>query len=58
MMTFVGTYEYLKKTRTIGKNGYLYRQPDFSGAVLAGIRIVLLCFVRRMQWFMEMWIAQ
>lgn len=33
-MTFVGTYEYLKKTRTIGKNGYLYRQPDFSGAVL------------------------
>lgn len=34
MMTFVGTYEYLKKTRTIGKNGYLYRQPDFSGAVL------------------------
>ena len=34
IMTFVGTYEYLKKTRTIGKNGYLYRQPDFSGAVL------------------------
>lgn len=34
MMTFVGTYEYLRKTRAIGNNGYLYRQPDFSGAVL------------------------
>lgn len=34
IMTFVGTYDYLKKTRTIGKNSYLYREPDFSGAVL------------------------
>ena len=34
IMTFVGTLEYLKKTRTIGKNSYLYRQPDFSGSVL------------------------
>ncbi|WP_291529865.1 hypothetical protein [Bacteroides sp. UBA939] len=34
IMTFVGTLDYLKKTRTIGKNSYLYREPDFSGAVL------------------------
>ena len=30
---FIGTYKYLKETRTIGKNNYLYRQPDFSGSV-------------------------
>lgn len=34
IMVFIGTYEYLKNTRTIGKNNYLYRQPDFSGSVL------------------------
>lgn len=33
IMVFIGTYEYLKNTRTIGKNNYLYRQPDFSGSV-------------------------
>lgn len=33
IMVSIGTYEYLKNTRTIGKNNYLYRQPDFSGSV-------------------------
>lgn len=34
VMIFVGSYNYLKKTRSMGKNTYLYRQPDFDGSVL------------------------
>lgn len=34
MMVFVGSYNYLKDTRTMGKNSYLYREPDFDGMVL------------------------
>lgn len=34
MMVFIGSYNYLKTTRTMGKNTYLYRQPDFDGMVL------------------------
>ncbi len=33
IMTFVGTYDYLRKKRTINKNNYLYRQPDYTGSV-------------------------
>lgn len=33
-MVFVGSYGYLKETRSMGKNTYLYRQPDFDGMVL------------------------
>lgn len=33
IMIFVGTYDYLKTTRTLGKNSYLHRQPDFNGDV-------------------------
>lgn len=34
MMVFVGSCNYLKDTRTMGKNSYLYREPDFDGMVL------------------------
>lgn len=34
VMIFVGSYKYLSETRTMGKNTYLYRQPDFDGMVL------------------------
>ena len=34
VMIFVGSYDYLKNTRSMGKNSYLYRQPDFDGMVL------------------------
>ena len=34
MMVFIGSYNYLKMTRTMEKNTYLYRQPDFDGMVL------------------------
>ena len=34
IMIFVGRYDYLKETRTFGKNSYLHRQPDYSGDVL------------------------
>lgn len=34
VMIFVGSYNYLQKTHTMGKNSYLYRQPDFEGSVL------------------------
>ena len=33
-MIFVGSYKYLQKTRNMGKNSYLYREPDFDGKVL------------------------
>lgn len=33
IMIFVGKYDYLKTTRTIGKNTYLHREPDFDGDV-------------------------
>lgn len=34
VMIFVGSYDYLKNTHSMGKNSYLYRQPDFDGMVL------------------------
>lgn len=34
VMIFIGSYDYLKKTKSMGKNTYLYRQPDFDGSVL------------------------
>lgn len=34
VMIFVGSYNYLKKTKTMGQNTYLYREPDFDGSVL------------------------
>lgn len=34
IMIFVGSYNYLHKTKSMGKNSYLYRQPDFDGYVL------------------------
>lgn len=34
VMVFVGSYAYLKKTKTMGMNTYLYREPDFDGSVL------------------------
>lgn len=34
IMTFIGSYEYLQRTRTFNKNSYLYREPDFDGAVM------------------------
>lgn len=34
IMIFVGSYDYLHKTKSMGKNSYLYRQPDFDGYVL------------------------
>lgn len=33
IMIFVGKYDYLKSTRTVGKNSYLHREPDFEGDV-------------------------
>lgn len=33
IMIFVGSYDYLRNTRSIGKNSYLYREPDFDGKV-------------------------
>lgn len=34
VMIFVGSYDYLYNKRTIGKNSYFYREPDFDGSVL------------------------
>ena len=34
IMVFIGSYDYLMKTKTFGKNSYLYREPDFDGSVL------------------------
>lgn len=34
VMIFIGSYDYLKKTKSMEKNTYLYRQPDFDGSVL------------------------
>lgn len=34
IMIFAGTYDYLKTTRTFGKNSYLHREPDLNGDVL------------------------
>lgn len=34
IMIFVGTYNYLLKIGAMGKNSYLYREPDYEGAVL------------------------
>lgn len=34
VMIFVGSHKYLKKTKTMGKNTYLYREQDFDGSVL------------------------
>lgn len=31
---FVGSLEYLKKSKRMGRNSYLYREPDFDGKVL------------------------
>lgn len=33
-MIFVDSYDYLYNERTIGKNSYFYRQPDYDGSVL------------------------
>ena len=33
-MIFVGTYDYLKRTKNMGKNGYFQRESDFEGKVL------------------------
>ncbi|MCD8555685.1 MAG: hypothetical protein LRY59_03430 [Bacteroides graminisolvens] len=33
IMIFVGSYNYLKTTKNMGRNTYLYREPDFDGAV-------------------------
>lgn len=33
IMIFAGTYDYLKTTRTFGKNSYLHREPDLNGDV-------------------------
>lgn len=33
IMIFVGSYDYLLHTRTLGKNTYLHREPDFDGNV-------------------------
>lgn len=34
IMIFVGTYDYLKKSKTMGKNSYLKREKDYTGKVL------------------------
>lgn len=34
VMIFVGSYDYLRKTHSMGRNSYLYREPDFDGSVL------------------------
>ncbi len=34
VMIFVGSYDYLKNTRNMTKNSYLYREPDYDGLVL------------------------
>ena len=34
VMIFVGSYAYLKNTRNMTKNSYLYREPDYDGLVL------------------------
>ncbi len=34
IMVFVGSYSYLKNTENIGRNTYLYREPDYEGDVL------------------------
>lgn len=31
---FVGSLEYMKKSKKMGRNSYLYREPDFDGKVL------------------------
>ena len=31
---FVGSYDYLKKTKRMSRNSYLYREKDFDGKVL------------------------
>lgn len=33
-MIFVGTYDYLKRTKNMGKNSYFQRESDFEGKVL------------------------
>lgn len=33
MMIFVGTYDYLMKTKTFHKNSYFHREADFSGCL-------------------------
>ncbi|MCD8262183.1 MAG: hypothetical protein LUD15_12530 [Bacteroides sp.] len=34
IMIFVGSYDYLKNTKNMGRNSYLYRESDYDGAVL------------------------
>ncbi|RGN37221.1 hypothetical protein [Bacteroides oleiciplenus] len=33
IMIFVGSYDYLMRTRNMGRNSYLYREPDYDGLV-------------------------
>lgn len=33
IMIFVGSYDYLMHTRNMGRNSYLYREPDYDGLV-------------------------
>ena len=34
IMAFVGSYDYLTRSRNMGRNSYLYREPDYDGMVL------------------------
>lgn len=34
VMMFVGSYKYLQKVGAMGRNSYLYREPDYDGSVL------------------------
>lgn len=34
IMMFVGSYKYLQKVGAMGRNSYLYREPDYDGSVL------------------------
>lgn len=34
VMLFVGSYKYLQKVGAMGRNSYLYREPDYDGSVL------------------------
>ena len=34
IMVFVGSYDYLTRSRNMGRNSYLYREPDYDGMVL------------------------
>ena len=34
IMAFVGSYDYSTRSRNMGRNSYLYREPDYDGMVL------------------------